>query len=83
MHLARLLPHHLIRILVLSDSKKDRLAEAVIPRPLREFYLANHCRFDPMATLHFGSSQPLIPATSAGCWQVKKGTFFNPNFVEI
>jgi hypothetical protein len=36
-----------------------------------------------MATLHFRSSQPLIPATPAGGRQVKKGTFFSPNFVQL
>jgi hypothetical protein len=36
-----------------------------IPGPLCEFYLADHRRFDPMATLHFGSSQPLVPTASA------------------
>ena len=49
-------------ILVFPDSEKDWLTETIIPRPLREFYLADHHRFDPMATLHFGSSQPLVPA---------------------
>ena len=61
-HLHCLLPHHFLRILVLPDSKKDRLTETVIPRPFREFYLADHHRLDPMATLHFGSGQSLVPA---------------------
>jgi hypothetical protein len=45
-------------------SKKNRLAETVIPRPFREFYLANHRRFDLMATSHFGSSQTLVHSGS-------------------
>ena|SRR5208283_5432874 len=54
-----LLPSHFARILVFSDSKKDRLAETVIPRPFREFYLANHRRFDPMATRLDRATRPL------------------------
>ena len=58
-----------------------RLTQSIISRPFREFDLADHHRFDPMATCHFGSSQPLIPPASASRRKVKKGTFFNLNFV--
>ena len=51
-----LLPHNFARLLVFSESEKDRLTEAVIARPLREFDLANHRRSDPMATFHFGGA---------------------------
>ena len=59
------------------------MTKTVIPCPLREFYLADHHRFDPMATFHFGGGQPLVPTASASCREVKKGTFFNPDFVQL
>jgi hypothetical protein len=49
------LPNHFLRILVFSESEKDRLAESTIPRPFREFDLADESRLYPMAALHFGS----------------------------
>jgi len=55
-YLACLLPNHFVRIFVFPDSEKDWLTETIIPGPLREFYLTDHCWFDPVATLHFGSS---------------------------
>jgi hypothetical protein len=78
MWLAGLLPHYFVRMLVYPDSEKDRLTQAIIPRPLREFHLADHNRFDPMATLHFGASQPLVPTASPSCREVKEGTCFDP-----
>src|ERR1700719_403020 len=63
--LVRLLPNHFVRVLVFPDSVKDWLTKTIIPGPLREFYLADHRRFDPMATLHFGSNQSLIPTAPA------------------
>jgi hypothetical protein len=81
--LAWLVPKHFARNFVFPESKKNRLTETIIPRPFREFDLADHHRFDPMATCHFGSSQPLIPPASASRRKVKKGTFFNLNFVQI
>src|SRR4029077_5136361 len=74
-YLACLLPNHFDRIFVFPDSEKDWLTETIIPGPLREFYLTDHCWFDPVATLHFGSSQPLIPAASASCRKIEKGAF--------
>jgi hypothetical protein len=53
----------------------------VIPRPLREFNLADHHRLDPMTPLHFGGSQSLIPTTPASRREIKRGTIFNPNLV--
>jgi hypothetical protein len=79
--LAGLLPKHFVRILVFPDSEKDWLTEPIIPRPFGEFYLTDHHRFNPMAALHFGTSQPLVPAASPGCREVKKGTVFGPKFV--
>jgi hypothetical protein len=38
MWLAGLLPHYFVRMLVFPDSEKDRLTQAIIPRPLREFH---------------------------------------------
>ena len=73
-HSHRLLPQHFLRILILPDSEKDLLPETVIPRPLCEFYLADHHRLDPMATLHLSSSQPLVPTAPARCRDVEKGT---------
>jgi hypothetical protein len=51
--LAHILLHHLIRILILPDPKKDRLSESVVSRPLREFDLADHYRSDPVSPPHF------------------------------
>jgi len=78
-----LLPNHFARILVFPKSDKDRLAETVIPRPLREFYLADDYRFDPVTTFHFGSSQTLVPTAPARCRKVIKGTLFNPDFFQF
>ena len=36
-----------------------------------------------MATLHFGSGQPLVPTVAASCREVIKGTFINPNLVQL
>ena len=81
--LARLLPNHFIGILVFPDPEKDRLSESVIPCPFREFDLADHHRLDPMATSHFSSGQTLVPTASANRRKVIKGTFFDPNFVQL
>jgi hypothetical protein len=70
-----LLPYNLNRILVLPDPKKNWLPETVIPRRLREFDLADQHRLDPMATLHFGSAQSLVPAVAASRREIKKGDF--------
>jgi hypothetical protein len=51
---SRLFPVHFARIFVFPDSKKYRLPQTIIPGPLREFHLADHYRFDPTATFHFG-----------------------------
>ena len=47
-------PNHVVCILVFSNSEKDRLTKTIIPRPFREFYLADHHRLSPMAAFHFG-----------------------------
>jgi hypothetical protein len=36
-----------------------------------------------MATLHFGSSQPLIPTTLASCRDVEKGTGIDPDLFQF
>ena len=36
-----------------------------------------------MATLHFGGSQTLVPTTPASRREVIKGTFIDPNFVQL
>jgi hypothetical protein len=64
LRLACLFPNHFVCDFVFPDSKKNGLTETIIPRPLSEFYLANHCRCDPMAKLHFGSSQPALKKTA-------------------
>ena len=81
--LGRLLPHHLVRIFIFPDPKKDRLAKTVITCPLRKLYLADHCRFNPTATLHFGSSQPLVPTVPASCRDVEKGTGIDPDLLQF
>jgi hypothetical protein len=48
------LPDDLARALVFPQPEKHRVPQPIIPGPFREFHLANHCRFDPMATFHFG-----------------------------
>src|SRR6266478_393974 len=47
-----LLPHDFARLLVFSESKKDRLTKPIITSPLSEFDLANHYRLNPVATSH-------------------------------
>ena len=66
-----------ICILVFPDSKKHWLAETVIPRPFREFYLADHHRLNPVATLHFDGSQSLVPTTPTYCREIQERTLFN------
>jgi hypothetical protein len=74
-----LLSDHSLRILVLRDSKKNRLAKTVISCPLREFYLADHHWLDPVASLHLGSTQPTVPFTPTSRRKVEKRTTFDPN----
>jgi hypothetical protein len=78
-----LLPHHFHRNLILPDSKKDRLSEAVIPRPFRESYLANHHRFHPVTPPHLSGGQPLIPTVSTNCRKIEKRALFNADFVQL
>jgi hypothetical protein len=78
-----LFPHHFIRLLIFSSPKKDRLAETVIPRPLREIYLANHHRLDPVTPFHFSGGQSLIATTSTGGREIEKRELIDPNFVQL
>src|SRR5271165_1344846 len=55
----------------------------VIPRPYREFYLADHNRFGPVATLHFRSRQALVPTAPPCCREVKEGALFNLDFFQF
>jgi len=64
--LACLLPNHFARFFVFPNSKKDRMPKTVIPRPFCEFDLADHHRFHPTATLHFGGAKPLVPTIATG-----------------
>jgi len=59
------------------------VTEAIISGSLCEFYLADHRRSNPMATLHFGSGQPFIPSAASGCWKIKKRTTLSKNFAQI
>jgi hypothetical protein len=77
------LPHHLGRILVVSDSQKHRLTETIIPGPLGELDLAAQHGLDLMATLHLRGCQPLIPTVPTGCRNVGKWTTFNSNFARV
>jgi hypothetical protein len=61
--------------------KSRLLTETIILRPLREFYLTDHRRFDPMTTLHFGGSQLPLPTAPASWRKTKKGAFFSTNIV--
>jgi hypothetical protein len=81
--LALILPNHFARILVFPDSEKNRLTETIIPGPLTKFHLADHFRFDPMATFHFGGGQSLVPTAMTSCREVEKGTRFNLDFVQL
>jgi hypothetical protein len=63
-------PNQFVRILVSPDSEKDWLPETIIPRPLREFYLAKDCRSDPMTTLHLSGSQLFVPTAPASCRKI-------------
>jgi hypothetical protein len=53
LYLACRLPNHLIRILILPNTKKDRLTKTVIPCPLRGLYLADHHGLNPATPFHF------------------------------
>src|SRR5271166_6456682 len=63
--LACLLPNDFARILVFPNSEKDWMPKVIISDPLCEFDLADHRRFNPMTTLHFGSGQPMIPTVAS------------------
>ena len=67
LHSLFLLHNHFVRILVSPDTDKNRMTKTIISRPFSEFHLANHHRFDPTATFHFGGGQPLVPTTPAFC----------------
>ena len=81
--LDRFLPNHLLRILVFSESKKDWLPETIISRPFCEFYLADHFRFHPMATFHFGGSHPFPISPAPLFRQIDKRALVAANFVEL
>jgi hypothetical protein len=74
-----LLPHHFARVLVFTDSEKNWLPQPIIPRPLREFYLADDRR--PNGNASFRQQSTLRPNGCGLLPGVKKGTFFSPNFV--
>ena len=76
-----LLANNVERPFVAAQSKKNGMSHFALARPFREFYLADHHWLDPVATLHFGRTQSLIPSVSSHCRKVIKGKFFNPNFV--
>jgi hypothetical protein len=71
--LPRLLLHHFLRILIFPDPEKDRLSETVIPCPFRKLNLANHLWLEPTATLHFRSTQILVPTFRPAAGRLKKG----------
>jgi hypothetical protein len=68
---------------VLWYARTDRLTETIIPSPFTEFRLADHRRFNPVTTFHFGGGQPLVPTAPTNCREVEKGALFNPNLVQI
>ena len=78
-----MLSHHFVRILIFPDPEKHRLSETVIPCPLREFYLADHHRFDPVAPPDFSGGKSLVPPIAASRRKVIKRTFFNPDFAKL
>ena len=71
------------RMVLCVTLTKNRLSESVIPRPFREFYLADHHRLDPVTPPHFSGGQSLVPTVPASRREVVKGTFFNANFVQL
>jgi hypothetical protein len=40
-------------------------------------------QLDPAVTLHFGSSQPLVPTVAASRRKVMKGTTFDPDLLQF
>jgi hypothetical protein len=68
------------RILVFSDSEKDRLAQPIIPRP-SEFHLAHHYWSFPSGNASFRRRSTLGPNGLGQQPGGKKGTCFNLNFV--
>jgi hypothetical protein len=77
------LPNNFARIPAFLGSEKDGVTETMISGPLRELYLADHHRLDPMATPHFGSGQPLVPSATANCRNVNKRTGLDTNFSKL
>jgi hypothetical protein len=82
-YLVCFLPNPFVRIFILPDSKKNWLPETVIPRPVGEFYLADDCRFNPVATLHLGGGQPLVPAAPTNRREIREGISFNPDLFQV
>src|SRR5205814_2491727 len=58
---ARTLAHHLPRIFVVPQTKKNRLAQLQIARPLGELQLANQLRVGPGAFAHLAWCDALHP----------------------
>jgi hypothetical protein len=51
--LACFLPKNFGRFLIIPQSQKDRMAQAIIPGPFRKFNFANDGWFNPNAPSHF------------------------------
>src|ERR1700730_480870 len=81
--LACLLSNDFARILVFPNSEIDRMPKTIISGPLCEFHLADHRRFNPVATPHFGSGQPLVPTAATHWRKVIKGTGIGPDFLQF
>src|SRR5437764_13664628 len=68
------LTNDLLRIFVFADSKKDRLPQFPIARPLREFDLRHELRIHPVHFLHYRRSDSLNPGAALFRWKIDKWT---------
>jgi hypothetical protein len=68
-----LLPSHLVRILIFSNSEKHCLSQPIIPGPFREFDLADHRRFYQRQRFISAAVNPWSQRFRPGAGRLEKG----------
>ena len=58
-------PHHVLRLLVITQSDKARVPEVIVRRPLREFELPDEDRLHPATVLHLRRRQSYTPPATS------------------
>ena len=58
-------PHHVLRLLVITQSDKARVPEVIVRHPLREFELPDEDRLHPATVLYFRRRQPHTPRATS------------------